>query len=567
MTKSKNHNYNPRIELSGISLAPGIAIGKSFRFKQIDLESLRNNTFPVENLNVELNRLQNSVQKSKEQLYSLQKAGVESGKKDIADIFNAHILLLSDESFLQSIRDTVKNERLNVEHILSIKISDIEQSFSNIENETVKTRLLDIQDVYQRLLRNLLEIEHVRVRPLIRKGNPILIAEHLLPSDIALLEFRKIAGVIIEEASAVSHVAIITRSFGIPAVINIPGITSLVHSESTLIIDGFEGKVIINPSSSEITSYRKKRNHFDNKIRTFKYRYICLTRDGVRVHIEANANTPGEVREAVAQGAEGVGLLRTEIYYMSLDKKPSVEEEVSFYKKIHESAEGHPVTIRLLDLGADKTLSYLQFSQEDNPQLGTRGIRYLLNNSKLLHDHLRSILMSSKFGVVKVLIPFISIVQELDFIISMINDIRIHERLDPSRIKLGIMVEIPSVLWALPLFIEKLDFLSVGTNDLIQFAFAADRENRNLDEYRRASLPILLKMVKQLVQTANAHAKEITICGESASDPATALLLIGTGIRSLSTRVNAIEPVRKEIENKTIDQANFAVHEYLRLFK
>ncbi|HLV30833.1 MAG TPA: putative PEP-binding protein, partial [Chitinispirillaceae bacterium] len=267
------------------------------------------------------------------------------------------------------------------------------------------------------------------------------------------------------------------------------------------------------------------------------------------------------------QGAEGIGLLRTEIYYMSLDKKPSIEEEVSFYKKIHESADGHPVTIRLLDLGADKTLSYLRFSQEDNPQLGTRGIRYLLNNSKLLHDHLKSILMSSKFGVVKVLIPFISIVQELDFIISLINDIRLHERLDPSRIKIGIMVEIPSVLWALPLFIEKLDFLSIGTNDLIQFTFAADRENRSLDEYRRASLPILLKMVKQLVLSANAHAKEVTICGESASDPTTALLLIGTGIRSLSTRVNAIEPVRKEIENKTIDQANFAVHEYLRLFK
>ena len=187
-----------RIELSGIPLNPGIAIGRAYRFKQIDLESLRNNTFPVEDINLELKRLQRSIDKSKEQLFSLQKAGKDTGKKEIEDIFAAHIQLLQDETFLQSIRDAVKVERLNVENILSVKIADIEKSFGNIENETVKTRLIDIQDVYQRLLRNLLEIEHVRVTPLLRaKLNPILIAERLLPSDIALLEFRHISGLII----------------------------------------------------------------------------------------------------------------------------------------------------------------------------------------------------------------------------------------------------------------------------------------------------------------------------------------------------------------------------------
>ncbi|MDO5577422.1 MAG: phosphoenolpyruvate-utilizing N-terminal domain-containing protein, partial [Fibrobacter sp.] len=364
MTIAKNHSYNSRIELQGISLSHGIAIGKTFRFRQIDLKPLEKNTFPVENFDTELSRFKNSVLKSKEQLYSLQKASLEKGKKDIADIFNAHILFLSDKAFIRSIMKAVKNDRLNVEHILSMKINDIEQSFSQINNETVKTRLLDIQDVYQRLQRNLLGIEHVRVRPLIRKGNPILIAEHLLPSDIALLEIRKIAGVVIEESSAVSHVAIITRSFGIPAVINIPAITSLVHSKNIIIIDGFEGKVIVNPSIQEINHYKEKRNHQKKIITAFRNKLICLTKDGVRVHIEANANTPAEIQKAAELGAESIGLLRTEIYYMSLSKKPAIEEELAFYKEVHEKADGRPVTIRLLDLCADKTLPYLKFPNE-----------------------------------------------------------------------------------------------------------------------------------------------------------------------------------------------------------
>ena len=323
--------------MSGTSLAPGIAIGKVYRFKQIDLQSLRNNTFPIEDINVELKRLDRSIEKSKEQLSTLQRSSIESNKKEIADIFSAHIQLLQDQTFLQSIKDAVKVERLNVEHILSVKIGDVEQSFSSIDNETVRTRLFDIQDVYQRLLRNLLEIEHVRVTPLIRaKTTPILIAEHLLPSDIALLEFRNIGGIIIEESSTVSHVAIITRSFGIPAVINVPGITTLIYPDSILIIDGYTGKIIINPTQSEIASYKRKRSSLQKQVKPVKERHRYITRDGVRIRLEANANTPEEVRSAVENGAEGIGLLRSEFFYLGRSSMPDIDEEISFYKSIHE---------------------------------------------------------------------------------------------------------------------------------------------------------------------------------------------------------------------------------------
>jgi phosphotransferase system enzyme I (PtsI) len=554
-----------RLEITGISLTPGVAIGKAFRFKQIDLESLLNNTFPIENITVELKRLQSAIQKSKDQLHSLQKAATENNKNDVADIFAAHVQLLQDETFLQNIRDAIKLKRLNVEHILSVNIREVENTFSSMSNETVRTRLFDIQDVYQRILRNLLEIEHVRVTPLLRsKSNPILIAEHLLPSDIALLEFRKIAGIIIEESSAVSHVAIITRAFGIPAIINVPGITSLIHADNTIILDGDTGIIIINPSQSEITNYKRKRNGSAEKHHPQQIVHNAITRDGIRIRLEANANTPEEVKAAIVHGAEGIGLLRSEIFYLGHTRLPDCKEELSFYHEIHKAAEGAPVTIRLLDLGADKSLPYVEIPYtETNPQLGLRGIRYLFANPKLLDRHLRSVLLASKYGLTKVLVPFVSIIQEIDYLLEMIETIIIEEHLDHTKIKLGIMVEIPSVIWSLPQFIQKLDFLSIGTNDLIQFTFASDREDNRLEEYRRASIPVLLKMIQQIISVAHAFEKEVNVCGEAASDPAVASLLIGAGIRELSARVNALDSVRKEIEGTFMGQAQAAVQDYL----
>lgn len=558
-----------RIEITGDSLSPGIAIGNTYRFKQIDLESLRKNSFPIENITIELDRLDHSIKKSKDQLLSLQRTALENQKKDVADIFAAHVQLLQDQTFIQSIKDAVKLELLNVEYILSVKIGDLEQSFSTISNETVRTRLFDIQDVYQRLLRNLLEIEHVRVTPLLRsKSNPILIAEHLLPSDIALLEFRKIAGVIIEESSAVSHVAIITRSFGIPAVINVPGISTLVHPDSTIIIDGYEGKIIINPSVKEIASYKRKRNGFAKKEGpVIQHQRRSMTRDGIRIRLEANANTPEEAHDAMSEGAEGIGLMRSEFFYMGRSSLPDSQEELDYYKRIHEAAKGRPVTIRLLDLGADKTLPYAKVPSEINPQLGLRGIRYLFANKDLLYSHLKNVLLSSKYGTLRVLVPFVSIVQEIDYLEDLIKRLIVENHLIRTQIKLGIMVEIPSVIWSLPLFLQKVDFLSIGTNDLIQFTIASDREDGRLEEYREASVPIMLKMISYIVRIAHSYGKEVTVCGEAASDPLIASLLIGTGIRELSVRVNALQKIRKEIESKSLDQTEIAVREYIDSIK
>lgn len=555
----------PRIELNGTALTSGIAIGTSYSFKQIDLEPLTLNPFPVSDLSIEMERFEHSINKSREQLYSIYKSHFDEGKSEIADIFGAHLQLIEDRSFLQTIRDTMELDLLNAEHVLAIKIQDIENSFSEIENEILKTKLSDIKDVYFRLLRNLLDIEHIRVSPLIRRINhPILIAEQLLPSDIALLEFRKINGIIIEELSAVSHVAIITRSLGIPAIMNIPGISTLVRSGCPVILDTYNSKVIVNPYPEEFNIYRRKRRIYSKVNKQTRSHVRCLTKDGVRIHLDANANFPNEIEDAIRKGAEGIGLLRSEYFYLSHSSIPSIHEEIFFYQEVLKSATNRIVTIRLIDIGADKSLPYMPMDKEDNPQLGLRGVRFLLANHELLSSHLSSILLASRNTRVKILLPFVTTESEVDIIISIVNELASEYDLDLSSIKLGIMVEIPSILWSLQSIIQKIDFLSIGTNDLTQFLFAASREDSRMDHFRMRSLPVLLAIIKYIVNVAAPLQKEVVVCGEMASDPSIAPFLIGAGIRTLSVQLSAIGAVRKEIESRSLEQDIDLVEEFLR---
>jgi phosphotransferase system enzyme I (PtsI) len=564
-----SENILKRLSLPGTPISPGVAIGKVYLFRQIDLESLKNNTFPVEDVIIELDRLSHSIKKSKEQLSSLQRSGAERHKNDVADIFASHIQLLEDETFLENIREGIKIERLNVEHVISVKIEDIEKSFQAIDNETVRTRLFDVQDVYHRLLRNLLEIEHVRVAPLIRStAPPILVSQHLLPSDIALLEFRDISGIIIEEASALSHIAIIARSFEIPAIINIPDITLLVHQDTTLILDCYNGFIIINPTSSEISRYTKKVHERSPRIHKSidQASHRCMTRDGLRILLESNAGSIADVEKAFESGAEGIGLFRSEFFYLGKSSQPTFDEELLFYKEIFRIAHGRPLTIRLLDLGADKTPPYLPFPTETNPQLGIRGIRYLLNNKELLISHLSSLLHASQFGPIKILVPFVSIPSELSSIRSIINSIIIKDRLDFSKISVGVMIETPSAMMMLNQ-LKNVDFFSIGTNDLTQFLFALDRENYRLEAYRDVSLPLLIYCIQNIVSQCNAFRKEVIICGEIASNPEAVPLLIGAGIRALSVQAPMLQQVRKIIETRTIDQAVSETNKYLSAFR
>ena len=318
------------------------------------------------------------------------------------------------------------------------------------------------------------------------------------------------------------------------------------------------------PSPQTTSRYQKKLSASPDAPARTRRAKQCSTKDGVTVRFEANAGSLQEVREALKAGAEGIGLLRTELFYLSLSRLPTVEEEAHYYREILSLCKEKPLTIRLLDTGADKTLPYLTTSREENPYLGVRGIRFLLRHPDILNNHLTAILRACKdSGAVRILVPFVSLPQEVDAIVGALQRLGKKEGVSRSRYSFGIMVEVPAVVMSLGSFLDKVDFLSIGTNDLVQYAFAASRENSRLEEYRAGSFKVLLRLIKYIVDANAASRKEISVCGEVASDPALAPYLIGLGIRTLSMQTSSLMEVCKEIEKKSCGELEKMAREYL----
>jgi phosphotransferase system enzyme I (PtsI) len=541
------------LEIAGTAVSSGIAIGKAHHFSQIDLKSLEENRLPVEDIESELVRLESALTKSLEQLRGLQTGAREDASVDISDIFQVQIQILSDASFLTSIKHGISEGKANIEYVIANHIRELEKKFLSMKTEVFKSKLLDVQDVYHRLLRNILDIEHVRVTPLRKMpAGVIIVAEQLLPSDIALLDLKKIIGIIIENGSTVSHVSIIAKSLGVPALINVPGIVSLARPGSLLILDCHECKVIVRPSPATEARYQKRLAASPQSPGRASKTRKCITKDGISVRLEANAGSLLEVKEALHSGAEGIGLLRTELFYLSLNRLPSVEEEMAYYESVFALCKERPVTIRLLDTGADKTLPYLNAPREENPYLGVRGVRFLLQNPAILNNHLTSIVRAcERFGTARILVPFVSLPQEVDAIAGALHAIERKEGIHRSKYSLGIMVEVPAVVVSLGSFLDKVDFLSIGTNDLVQYAFAASREDGRLEEYRTGSFGVLLRLIKLVVDANEKHARDITVCGEVASDSSLAPYLIGLGIRTLSMQTSSLQNVCREIEKRS----------------
>ncbi|HUI91735.1 MAG TPA: phosphoenolpyruvate--protein phosphotransferase [Chitinivibrionales bacterium] len=553
------------LEVAGTAVSPGIAMGTAHHFTQIDLTSLEENSLPVGDIATELERLESALQKSLEQLRSLQADNRGDDRKDIADIFKVQIQILSDTSFLSAIRRGITERKSNIEFAIANQIRELEKKFKVMETEIFKSRLLDVQDVYHRLLRNILDIEHVRVTPLTKMpAGVILVAEQLLPSDIALIDLKKITGIVIESGSTVSHVSIIAKSLGVPAIINVPGVVTLARPGSPLILDGYGGTLIIRPSAQTASRYQKKLSASPAAPARARRAMPCATKDDVEVRLEANAGSLQEVREALTAGAAGIGLLRTELFYLSLSRLPTVEEETRYYRDIISLCRDKPLTIRLLDTGADKTLPYLATPREENPYLGVRGIRFLLHHPDILNNHLSAILRACKDGgSVRILVPFVCLPQEVDAVAAALQKVCKKEGTSRSRYSFGIMVELPAAAVSLGSFLDKIDFLSIGTNDLVQYAFAASRENSRLEEYRAGSFRVLLRFVKYIVDANTRHKKDITVCGEVASDPALAPYLIGLGVRTLSMQTGALTNVCREIEKKSCGELEKMAREYL----
>ena len=540
--------------LSGEPISSGVAIGEAFIFRHIHLDALEKIRFPIDDTLKEFERLEGVVMVTVTQLREIIEQKNLSGA--VSEIFQVQLRILQDAGFLQELKSMLDTQKVNIEYVLFNQIKKIEEKFNSLENELLRTRFLDIQDVYYRILRNCLEIEHVRSNPFKRLQSPVIfIAQTLLPSDLALLDHSKLLGILIEEGSSVSHVAIIAKMLGIPAIIKIPGISSIVRAHDTVIMDAIKGAIILNPSESAIGSYTQiERGIFSTQTKIVKRRKFaeCATRDGVPVTLEANIGSLKEAHEALDCGAAGIGLLRSELFYLSQPERPTIEEEFDFYAKVLSLFKNRPVTIRLLDLGADKSLPYLGSFEEENPQLGIRGIRYLFRNRDLFHHHLKSVMRTSAMGTVRMLIPFVAMEDDVTQALREIDAVRIQEHVDPGGLHVGIMAEVPSVALSIGRFWRYVDFVNIGTNDLAQYLFAASREDGNVERYRQTSHPVILKLLADCAASGKRVGKSVSVCGELAADPEGALLLVGLGIRLLSMQPSSIPLVRKAVNESSM---------------
>jgi phosphoenolpyruvate-protein phosphotransferase len=379
----------------------------------------------------------------------------------------------------------------------------------------------------------------------------------MLPSDVALLELTKVLGIVIEEGSRVSHVAIIAKSLGIPALTEVAHATGLMRSGDTVLLDANAGELLVHPNEADLAWYertRQTRASTTHRVEEPAAAILpCETIDGVAVGLEANVGSVREAQEALACGAVGIGLLRTEFFYMSCRQWPTAEEEACFYRDVLAAMHRRPVTIRLLDLGADKGLPYLQLPREENPQLGVRGVRALLRMPELLQRHVSSVLRASTVGPVRVLLPFVTTVTDLERVLEVIHTICRTERIARESFQVGLMVEVPAVALALEPFLDHVDFLSIGTNDLVQYIFAASREDSYLEEYCLVHHPVILGLIRAVALAAHARNKPVSVCGEIASDPVLAPLLVGLGVRSLSVHPTALSLVRKNIQRSAYE--------------
>lgn len=534
--------------IKGIAASSGIAIAKAYRLVEPDL-SFKKTT--VDNPEIEVSRLQDAVKVSLEELEAIKNHAEKNLGADKAAIFDAHILVLNDPEMMGQIEDKIKNEKINAEAALK-EVSDMfVQIFDSMDNEYMRERAADIRDVTKRVLAHLLNV--TIPSPSLINEEVIVVAEDLTPSDTAQLNRDYVKGFTTDIGGRTSHSAIMARSLEIPAVVGTKVATTEISNGDLLILDGLSGEVHINPTKELLEEYRKKQADYAKQLEEWAklVNEPSITKDGVQVELVANIGTPADVEGALQNGAEGVGLFRTEFLYMGRDELPSEEDQFEAYKAVLEGMKGKPVVVRTLDIGGDKELSYLKLPEEMNPFLGFRAIRLCLDRTDIFRTQLRALLRASVYGNLKVMFPMIATLDEFRKAKALFLEEK--EKLEKEgipvsdSIELGIMVEIPSTAVLADQFAKEVDFFSIGTNDLIQYTMAADRMNERVSYLYQPYNPSILRLVKMVIDASHKEGKWTGMCGEMAGDETAIPLLLGMGLDEFSMSATSILKARSLI--------------------
>ena len=541
--------------LQGIAASDGIAIAKVYTLTEPDLSFTK---ISVEDTDNEISRLEKALEVSTKEIELIKETALKNLGEEEAQVFEAHLMVLSDPELVGQVKDAITSQKVNAEHALK-EVSDMFISiFAGMEdNPYMQERAADIRDVSKRILANLLGVKIPS--PATIKDEVVVVAGDLTPSDTAQLNRQYVKAFVTDIGGRTSHSAIMARSLEIPAIVGTKEITSLAKDGDLIIIDGLSGDVFLNPSEDVVAEYRAKAEAFAAQQAEWEKLKDAdtFTKDGHQVELAANIGTPKDLEGVIHNGAEGVGLYRTEFLYMDSHDMPTEEDQFEAYKAVLEGMNGKPVVVRTMDIGGDKELPYLPLPHEMNPFLGYRAIRISLNEPEMFRTQLRALLRASVYGKLRIMFPMIATLNDFRGAKALLLEEKaklVAEGVAVSDdIQVGIMIEIPAAAVLAHQFAKEVDFFSIGTNDLIQYTMAADRMNERVSYLYQPYNPSILTLIKHVIDSAHKEGKWAGMCGEMAGDQTAVPLLVGLGLDEFSMSASSVLKTRSLISKLTLE--------------
>lgn len=534
--------------IKGIPASPGISIGKVYLYKENELFI---DTSEAKNLEIEKDKLIHGRDLTKEQLLRIREKTAKSLGEDKAAIFDGHITLLEDEDLFDEVVELIEDENITAEYALEQGINGYCEMLANLEDAYLRERAADLKDIGKRWLYNVTGTEIVDLSNLPKDS--VVITKDLTPSDTAQLDLNNVIAFVTEIGGKTAHSSIMARSLELPAVVGTGSVCSEVATGMDIIVDAIEGIAIINPSEEEFKTYTAKREEYLAEKELLKQLKDkdAVSKDGIKVGAWANIGSPKDVPGLLRNGAQGIGLYRTEFLFMNNDRFPSEQEQFEAYKTVAESLEGKPVTIRTMDIGGDKSLPYMELPKEENPFLGWRALRVCLDRPEILKTQFRALLRASAFGYIKIMLPMIISLDEVRksraLLKECMEELKAEGVAFDENIQLGIMVETPAVCFRAASFAKECDFFSIGTNDLTQYTLAVDRGNEKISHLYNSYNPAVLQAIKCAIDGAHAGGITISMCGEFAGDENATAILFGMGLDAFSMSAISVPRIKKNI--------------------